>query len=52
VSSGPFQHGLVVVFALATVLTVLAALASALRGGRRVSSPDSAQQRETLAKPV
>ncbi len=32
--SGPFQHGLVVVFALATALTVLAALASALRGGR------------------
>jgi hypothetical protein len=50
--SGPFQHGLVVMFALATVLTVLAALASALRGGRRVSPPDSAQQRETPAKPV
>ena len=32
--SGPFQHGLVVVFALATALTALAALASALRGGR------------------
>jgi len=42
--SGPFQHGLVVVFALATALTVLAALASALRGGRHVPSLDSAQQ--------
>jgi MFS family permease len=37
--SGPFQHGLVVVFALATVLTVLAALASALRGRRVGSGP-------------
>jgi MFS family permease len=33
--SGPFHHGLVVVFAFATVLAGLAALASALRGGRR-----------------
>ena len=32
--SGPFQHGLVIVFALAAVLSVLAALASALRGAR------------------
>ena len=32
--SGPFQHGLVVVFALAAVLAALAALASALRGTR------------------
>jgi MFS family permease len=32
--SGPFQHGLIVVFAFATVLSVLAALASALRGTR------------------
>ena len=62
--SGPFQHGLVVVFALATALTVLAALASALRGGRHVPPPDSAQAAgarpapglrpaaETPAKPV
>src|SRR5580693_8296948 len=34
--SGPFARGLIVVFALATVLTALAALASALRGGRHV----------------
>jgi hypothetical protein len=32
--SGPFHHGLVIVFALAAVLSVLAALASALRGAR------------------
>jgi hypothetical protein len=32
--SGPFQHGLVIVFVLAAVLAALAALASALRGGR------------------
>jgi MFS family permease len=34
--SGPFHHGLVVVFAAAAVLSVLAALASLLRGGRDV----------------
>jgi len=62
--SGPFQNGLVVVFALATGLTVVAALASALRGSRYVprpdrakepepgQRPDSGQQRETPAKPV
>jgi hypothetical protein len=33
--SGPFHHGLVVVFAFATVLAGLAALASALRGVQR-----------------
>jgi MFS family permease len=32
--SGPFQHGLVIVFVLAAVLAALAALASALRGAR------------------
>jgi hypothetical protein len=32
--SGPFHHGLVVVFAVAAALAVLAALASLLRGGR------------------
>jgi hypothetical protein len=36
--SGPFHHGLVVVFAGAAALAVLAALASLLRGGPR--SPD------------
>jgi len=38
--SGPFARGLVVVFALATVLTALAALASALRGGRHVQAEE------------
>ena len=32
--SGPFHQGLIVVFALATALAGLAALASLLRGGR------------------
>ena len=32
--SGPFQHGLIVVFAFAAILSALAALASALRGAR------------------
>jgi predicted Co/Zn/Cd cation transporter (cation efflux family) len=34
--SGPFHQGLVVVFAVAAVLSLLAALASLLRGGRHV----------------
>ena len=34
--SGPFHQGLVVVFAVAAVLSLLAALASLLRGGRYV----------------
>ncbi len=42
--SGPFQDGLVVVFALATGLTLLAALASALRGARPVLPPDQAKE--------
>ena len=42
--SGPFQDGLVVVFALAAGLTVLAALASALRGARPVPPPDQAKE--------
>jgi hypothetical protein len=37
--SGPFQHGLIVVFASATVLSALAALASALRGARPGQAP-------------
>ena len=50
--SGPFQHGLIVVFALATVLTGLAALASALRGSRPGPSPDSDRQPDITAKPI
>jgi len=34
--SGPFHHGLIVVFAFAAALSVLAGLASLLRGGRNV----------------
>ena len=34
--SGPFHHGLVVVFAVATALAAIAAVASLLRGGRYV----------------
>jgi ABC-type lipoprotein release transport system permease subunit len=37
--SGPFQHGLVIVFVLAAVLSFLAALASALRGARPAPAP-------------
>jgi MFS family permease len=38
--SGPFHHGLVVVFAVAAVLSLLAAVASLLRGGRYMADDD------------
>jgi hypothetical protein len=37
----PFQHGLMVVLAVATALSVIAALASLLRGGRYVHPADA-----------
>jgi hypothetical protein len=37
--SGPFQHGLIVVFAVAAGLAAVAAVASLLRGGRPVDGP-------------
>jgi MFS family permease len=44
--SGPFHHGLTVVFAVATALAAIAALASLLRGGRYVHpvEPRSGQE--------
>jgi MFS family permease len=44
--SGPFHQGLVVVFAAAAGLSVLAALASLLRGGRFGSRPGASVVRE------
>ena len=43
--SGPFHHGLVVVFAVAAALAVLAGLASLLRGGRPPRDPGSPSSR-------
>ncbi|ADP81707.1 MFS transporter [Pseudofrankia inefficax] len=40
--SGPFHHGLVIVFATAAVLAAVAAVASLLRGGRPDPSPSLA----------
>jgi len=40
--SGPFHHGLVIVFSMAIVLLVIAAGASALRGGRYVHDEQAA----------
>jgi hypothetical protein len=47
--SGPFQHGLAVVFAVAAALSAVAAVASLLRGGRYVH-PETAS--ETAAEAV
>ncbi|AEH10714.1 MULTISPECIES: MFS transporter [Frankiaceae] len=41
--SAPFHHGLVVVFAMAAVLSLLAACASLLRGGRPLQSVPAGQ---------
>jgi hypothetical protein len=54
--SGPFHHGLVIVFLVGAVLSVLAAFASLLRGGRPVEDPPaspaaSAGGRTTAARP-
>src|SRR5208282_2278649 len=40
--SGPFHHGLVIVFSTAMIILVIAALASMLRGGRYVHDDQSA----------
>ena len=45
--SGPFHHGLVVVFAVAAALAVLAGLASLLRGGRPARDPGSPSSRSS-----
>ncbi|HEY4461233.1 MAG TPA: hypothetical protein VGN41_01105, partial [Streptosporangiaceae bacterium] len=47
--SGPFSHGLVVVFAVSAGLAVLAGLASLLRGGRYV--PPEASAARPAGKP-
>jgi hypothetical protein len=40
--SGPFHHGLVIVFSMAMALLVIAAFASLLRGGRYVHEESAA----------
>ncbi len=49
--SGPFHHGLIVVFSVATGLAAIAAVASALRGGRYVHPDNSpAWQDESITR--
>jgi MFS family permease len=48
--SGPFHQGLVIVFIVAAALSVLAGLASLLRGGRAVATPTEKQQAEAAAR--
>ncbi len=47
--SGPFHDGLMVVFTVAAVLSVLAAFASLLRGGRYVASPVPPKRKEAVS---
>ncbi|HXZ65749.1 MAG TPA: MFS transporter [Streptosporangiaceae bacterium] len=44
--SGPFHHGLIVVFSVATGLAAIAAVASALRGGRYIHPDNSPAWRD------
>jgi len=50
--SGPFRHGLVVVFVAAAGLAGLAALASLLRGGRYIDPGAPGEAPEPAAEPV
>jgi MFS family permease len=50
--SGPFRHGLVVVFVVAAGLAGLAALASLLRGGRYIDPGSSDEAPEPAAEPL
>jgi MFS family permease len=50
--SGPFRHGLVVVFAVAAGLAGLAALASLLRGGRYIDPGAPGEAPEPAAEPL
>ncbi|WP_019630155.1 MFS transporter [Actinomadura atramentaria] len=46
--SGPFHHGLVIVFGLAIGITLLAVVASLLRGGKYVHEEKDAEQRKAV----
>jgi hypothetical protein len=50
--SGPFHHGLVVVFAVGAALAVLAALASLLRGGRHVHPTAAGESPPPTTEPL
>jgi len=47
--AGPFDHGLVVVFTAATIMSRAAAAASALRGARYLHVEESAPERGSIA---
>jgi len=49
--SGPFHHGLVIVFSVSAALSVFAGLASLLRGGRYVDPGDPAADSEPSPRP-
>jgi hypothetical protein len=49
--SGPFQRGLTIVFAAAATMAVIAAAASALRGGRYVHAETQALRVELMPTP-
>jgi len=50
--SGPFHHGLTIVFVVATVLAVVAAIASLLRGGRHTGPAAAAEPPKPAAAPL
>jgi MFS family permease len=50
--AGPFHHGLIVVFGVSAVLSVLAGLASLLRGTRQAPDPSEIQRLLSRTDPV
>ena len=49
--SGPFHHGLVIVFSVAIAMSLAGAVVSLLRGGQfYYDAPDDAQEAETAAR--
>ena len=50
--SGPFHHGLVIVFSLAAAMSVIGAAASLLRGGRFVHDDEALDQIDAVEETV
>jgi len=50
--SGPFHHGLVIVFSLAIVMSLIGAAASLLRGGRYVHDEDDVDRIDQVEETV
>jgi hypothetical protein len=50
--SGPFHHGLVIVFTMAIVMSLIGAAASLFRGGRYIHAEQPSEQRARASSPL